>query len=126
MKTRELIRRLQEADPSGDIEVCVGKYDIHFLTKVQAYYDGAHTILVRDESKSGYNITGAIINRFGEKINLHLLSAQDVIDDDPEAPIEVRGGDPEQMKAMIKSWRVESRRDNQEVEEWAEGRRNDR
>jgi len=31
MKVKELIRRLQEADPSGEIEACVDNIDIHFV-----------------------------------------------------------------------------------------------
>lgn len=109
MKTSDLIRRLQEEDPTGDAEVCIGKYDIHFVSRQPSYYDGYHTILVRDASKTGYNITGAIINYVGVKIKLHVMDAEDVIDNNPDAPVEVRGSSSGHMVAQVEAWRKEAR-----------------
>lgn len=80
MKTKELIRQLQEADPSGEVEVCVGNVDIHFVDIEPAYYDGTLQVLKRDESKSPYyNIVGGKYCRTGSKVVLHTLSISDAI-----------------------------------------------
>ena len=78
MKTKELIRQLQDADPSGEIEVCVGNVDIHFVERLEAYYDGTLQVLTRDETRKGYKIVGGKYKRTGSKINLHTLSISDV------------------------------------------------
>lgn len=78
MKTKELIRLLNEEDPTGEEEVCVGNVDIHFVECLGAYYDGASQVLIRDESKS-HNIVGAKYKSKGKKIQIHTLSIQDAI-----------------------------------------------
>jgi hypothetical protein len=88
MKSKELIRLLQEQDPSGEIEVCVGNVDIHFLSCEPAYYDGPLQVLTRDESKKPYyNITGGMYFTSGSKLKLHLLSFRDVIENDPDTAV---------------------------------------
>lgn len=62
MKSKELIKQLQEIDPSGEIEVGVGRSDIYFVSKYPAYYDGPNFILTKDLSKTNYNIIGGTIN----------------------------------------------------------------
>lgn len=58
MKTKELIRQLQEADPEGNCEV-FSNGDIFFVQRLPWFYDGKPGILIRDESKQGsYNIKG--------------------------------------------------------------------
>lgn len=79
MKTKEVIRLLNECDPSGEKEVCVGNVDIHFIDMMPAYYDGPLQVLTRDESKQGYNITGGKYFRSGDKIQIHTLSFSDAI-----------------------------------------------
>lgn len=79
MKTKELIRRLQEEDPSGEIEVCVGNVDIHFVERMPAYYDGSLQVLKRDENNKYYNIVGGKYVRNGEKVSIHILSITDAI-----------------------------------------------
>lgn len=88
MKTKELIRQLQEADPSGEIEVAVGNTDIHFLELQPAYYDGPLQVLSRDLNSKYYNITGVTYKRTGSKICIHTLSASDVISQDDDAIID--------------------------------------
>lgn len=41
MKTKELIKKLMEADPSGEIECCINNLDIHFVRLDPASYVGA-------------------------------------------------------------------------------------
>lgn len=80
MKTKELIRLLNEEDPTGEEEVCVGNTDIHFVECLGAYYDGPSQVLERDESKSPYyNIVGAKYKSQGKKIQIHTLSIKDAI-----------------------------------------------
>lgn len=79
MKTKELIRRLQEEDPSGEIEVCVGNVDIHFVERMPAYYDGSLQVLIRNKNTKYYNIVGGKYVRSGDKVNIHTLSITDAI-----------------------------------------------
>src|SRR3990172_7574886 len=51
MKTADLIRRLQEADPTGELECVVGGEDVYFVQRLPMYYDGLPTLLVHDPSK---------------------------------------------------------------------------
>lgn len=61
MKTKELIRRLQEEDPTGELEVTVGKTDIYFIQTLPGYYDGCYQVLKRDQELEGrcYSVIGA-------------------------------------------------------------------
>ena len=85
MKTKDLIAALQENDPSGEIECCVGNADIHFVNVEPAYYDGRLQVLERDHSKDPYyNIVGAKRTSKGSKVVLHVYSIEDYISDNPE------------------------------------------
>jgi len=92
MKTKELIRRLNEADPSGEIECCVGNADIYYVSKEPAYWDGCLQVLKRDPKKEGkqYSIIGAEIHSEGEKICLNTMNFSDVLLNHPDAPIEIK------------------------------------
>lgn len=77
MKTKELIRLLQENDPSGELEV-VGSYgDIYFIERLPDYYDGKVNILIKDDEK----IIGMKQNIGKDKIVLAELSLEDVMTD---------------------------------------------
>ena len=89
MKTKELIKQLQEQDPSGELEVIAGGSPIYFIDCEPAYYDGALEILIQDASLSGYNIVGFKYTNKGNKIRLHLMDLDDVLLDDPELPVDV-------------------------------------
>lgn len=88
MKTRELIRLLQEVDPSGEEEVCIWNQDIHFVHAEPAYWDGCLEILKRDEDCEYYNIIGAEVRSHGHKISIEPLSIEDAIYNDPDLPVE--------------------------------------
>ena len=88
MKTKEVIRQLQEADPTGEAEVCVGNVDILFIDKSPAYYDGKLQVLERDENQKGYNIVGAKLLSNGIKIVINPMSIYDALWEDPELPID--------------------------------------
>ena len=51
MKVKDLIKQLQELDPTGEIEVCVGNSDIIDISLFPAYYDGYLQVLKKDLSK---------------------------------------------------------------------------
>lgn len=88
MKSSELIRRLQEEDPTGETEVCVGNLDIHFCSVEPSFWDGYLQVLSRDESKSPYyNLTGGKYVSKGNKIVLHLMSISDVLREDPDRAV---------------------------------------
>lgn len=89
MKTKELIRLLQEADPEGETECCINNNDIHFLDKMPAYWDGILEILQRDHSRDPYyNICGAKYTTKGFKINIRSLSITDAIGNDVNIKID--------------------------------------
>jgi len=97
MKTKELIQRLQEADPSGELECCVGNIDIYFITQEPAYYDGPLQVLTHDASlrDKAWSITGAKIVSSGTKVQIHTLSIEDVILDEvyeeKDFPVTIEG-----------------------------------
>lgn len=108
MKTKELIRQLQEADPSGELHVCVGNIDISFVSREPAYYDGRQEILECDEN---CGIRHARITGHGQKIQIHTLSIDDAIFQDPSLPVEIDTGNPQtdrEYKAMVLKWRKEA------------------
>jgi len=84
MKTKELIRQLLDADPTGEAEACVGNSDIHFVEKLPSYYDGDLQVLERDPNINGYNIIGGKYKRSGNKIKIHTLSFSDAITNSKE------------------------------------------
>jgi hypothetical protein len=115
MKTRELIRRLQEADPSGETECCVDNHDIFFVERQFAFYDGALEILIRDPTRQpNYDVVGGIIRRTGEKVRIHVLSLEDAIFDskDGQLPVEIEAADDVSRKSIeenVQRWRDDAR-----------------
>lgn len=111
MKTKELIAALQAADPSGEIEVCVDNKDIYFAEVVEAYWDGRLQRIVIDESKKPYySVVGAKVLASGNKLRLHTMGVEDVLDNDPDAPVDLT--DLERMPTSHTDWtqRVENMR----------------
>lgn len=116
MKTRDLIAALQEADPSGDIEVAVGNTDIHFVEKLPAYYDGCLQVLRRDPANEYYNIIGAEIRGRGDKLKIHTLSIREMLVNDAEAPVTFDGEYAQKHYAdNVEEWRDEMRKLDQEI-----------
>ncbi len=115
MKTRELIRQLQAADPGGELECCVDNHDILFVERQFAFYDGALEILVRDPGLQGqYDVVGGIIQRAGEKIRLHILSLEDALSEAQNGPfsVNIEGADDEtraRLEQQIDIWRKSAR-----------------
>jgi len=88
MISSEVIRMLQEADPTGQKEVCVNNMDIQFIETQPAYYDGSLQVLQRDSTKKGYNIVGGKYLRSGDKVVIHTLSIHDAIGYDPDIQVD--------------------------------------
>lgn len=78
MKSKELIKQLQELDPTGEIEVAVGNQDIWLVDCYPAYYDGNLQVLKRINSEY-YDITGVEFKIQGSKIDLRPMGFDDVI-----------------------------------------------
>ena len=88
MKTKELIKQLQEIDPSGELECCVGNADILFLDREPAYWDGCLQVLVKDEKG---RIVGGKYTCKGSKVIIKTLSFGDAIFDVYDFPVEFEG-----------------------------------
>lgn len=112
MKTHELIKQLQEADPSGELDVCVENIDILFVDLEPAYYDGLQQVLIRDKNKPHFNIVGAKVKRNGQKVTIHTLSIEDLFLDVPNAKIDLKelpARHKEDYKRRIEMWRKEAK-----------------
>ena len=116
MKTKEVIKRLQKADPSGELECCVEGEDIYDIDNWPAYYDGRLQVLIRDPNiKEYYNVMGAKYVSTGNKIVITPLSIEDAIFEDPEIPVEIPDGDT-YHKNKVEKYRKESRKLNKECD----------
>lgn len=89
MKTKELIRRLQEEDPDGEAEVNCGGDDIYVVERLPGYYDGSYQTLIHaPHRKPYYTPIGVTIRRRGDKVILKTLSVEDLLWDNPDALIQ--------------------------------------
>lgn len=121
MKTKELIRRLQEADPSGEAECVVDNHDIYFLDTVEGYWDGHHEVLVRDEAEQHFfNVIGAKISGRGRKVRLNVLPIEEVMlgFNMPDLPVDLSECGVHQRhryEEAVERWRQEARRASTEL-----------
>lgn len=121
MKTRELIRLLNEADPSGELECCVGNVDILDVSVEPSYWDGTLQVLRRDPEKEPYyNIVSADFIRSDEvnKVVINTHSISDAIYENPELPVGYIGFGGEyytKLERMVEETRESSRRVRQDV-----------
>jgi hypothetical protein len=120
MKTKELIRQLEEADPTGDEDVTVHGCDIFFVDSAPGYYDGCYQRLRRDPAKAPYfDIVGADYIGSGIKVVIHTYSVSDLIAHDPEAPIgyiDLSKGSRERYEQSVEERREEYRQMHQGIE----------
>lgn len=100
MKTRELIAELQKADPSGEIEVCVGNEPIYVVARGPAYYDGPLGMLIRDGAQ-GYDIVGYKFTQDGEKVDIEVMGLDDCILDNADLPVDVSEIQNERIRDRI-------------------------
>lgn len=98
MKTKELIKRLSDLDPTGEIDCCVSNEDIFTIERLPAYHDGSFEVLKRDASNPYYNVIGAELRRHGEKIVIKTLSVENALCIDPELAVHC---DDETLKMKI-------------------------
>jgi len=106
MKTKELIKQLQECDPTGEVEVVCDGGDIFTVINLPAYYDGSLKVLIRDDTlKPYYDVIGMREIREGRKVILQGMDLQDICwdIDNPESLI-IEGSDEfkESAKKHIK------------------------
>jgi len=88
VKTRDLVRLLNAADPTGEAECVVGGDDIYSVEKQPMYYDGRPWLLLREPSRAPYyDVIGLrLVN--GDKVRIRTLEAFDVFHDDPRCLVE--------------------------------------
>lgn len=106
MKTRDLIEALQQIDPDGCTECCVGNADIFDVSRQPAYYDGRLETLWRDMNRSGYNVSSATMTAFGTKIVIKPLSIETAIMNDPDLEVDTQGDT--HASDSVERWRRES------------------
>lgn len=116
MKTKELIKKLQEADPTGEVECCVENKDIYFLNQEGAYYDGPLEVLIHDESKKDkeWSVIGAKITRVGGKVQIRTLSIEDLIYDkvyqNKDFPVTIEGDSVDgRYQKRVEQWKEEAK-----------------
>lgn len=103
MKTNDLIKMLQEADPSGELEVVVGNVPIHFIAPEPAYWDGCYRRLIREPHESNeiyYDVTGIEFVSQGTKLVIHTLDYDMILLDDCNAQVKY---DTEQTRNKYES-----------------------
>ena len=112
MKTRELVRLLQEEDPGGDLEAVIDGVPIYVVERLPAFYDGNLQMLIQDEEKNPfYNVTGYKVTSKGEKVLLRSMNIRSVLWDNPEATVDLsglHGFSLEQWQKKVEKLRTES------------------
>lgn len=84
MKTKELIAKLQEVDPSGELHCCIGNIDIGSIYASVGYWDGCYQVLNYDNKGE---IISAEYKSNGYKVVIRTYSIFDVIFDNANIPI---------------------------------------
>lgn len=89
MKSKLLIKILQELDPSGDLEVSVGNTDIWGCQKLPSYYDGCQKLLVRDPENQWHDaLKKGLVRSDGFKIIIDPYDFETCFLDHPDLPVE--------------------------------------
>lgn len=72
MKTKEVIKMLNELDPSGEYQVCIENADIERFDVLPAYYDGRISVITEKEEKNRWFIPKKTeVTGSGTKLNLY-------------------------------------------------------
>ena len=115
MKTKELIKQLNDCDPSGELECCVENEDIYYVDVTPAYYNGRLQVLIREpRNENYYNIIGGKYFNEGKKVDIKVLSIEDIVLEDPDIPIEIPEGDIS-LKNLVEGYREEGRKIRDEI-----------
>ncbi len=131
MKTKELIRRLHEADPDGECECCIDNFDILNVARMESYWDGRLEVLVRDPTlidKVPYDLIGAKVTSKGDKIKIRTLSIEEALYMDAELPVDLSElGNPDfnrEWANKVAVWREEARQFERDILEERHRERN--
>ena len=119
MKTAEVIRLLQEADPTGETECCVENADIFFVDVQPAYYDGYLQVLKRDPTSKCYNVVGAKYTAKGQKVVIKVLTISDAIFEQEDLPVEFEDlspGNADYYRKLVEDRRALTRKICDDVE----------
>lgn len=121
MKTKELIALLQEADPTGELPVCVGNVSPYFVDVQPGYYDGCLQLLVEDPAlKPYYSVVGGKICSGGMKVKIVTMDLDSAIFDNPDLPVEYDSPYAERhYKKAVEAWREQARESQTKLAEWA-------
>ena len=113
MKTKELIKILNEIDPEGETEVVIENESAFFAYKEPAYYDGIMELILKNENGE---IIGGKYSSKGSKISLRPYGIMSAIYDFPELSVEydIANSKKEEYKKMVEQWRIESREIDEE------------
>lgn len=83
MKTKELIKLLQEEDPNGELDVVIGNAPVILVEKLPAFYDGK---LERFDDAVPFPTKARYVND-GHKISLRSYSIEDALWDNPDLEV---------------------------------------
>jgi hypothetical protein len=116
MKVKELIKLLQEEDPTGELEVAIDNQDIHYIDVVEAYWDGRLERVIKDSAIKGYNVIGGKVLSSGKKLRIHTIGIEDVICNDPDVDIDLSDLE-HNMPTSYKDWSEKIVKFRQEIKD---------
>ena|ERR1700742_1628707 len=108
MKTKDLIRLLNELDPTGEGHACIGNKDILSAHWEGSYYDGCLQVLKREGDFYEPDIVGAEIRSKGRKLVIEPWSISDALWNEPDMPVAFDGDFARKNYAeQVEKWRTE-------------------
>lgn len=124
MKVKELIEKLQAADPSREAEVAINNCTVHEITPVDpGYYDGTYIKVHFDKSArdfyNRYGVTAVERGAHLKKINIRYMDMEEAFLENPEAKWIPNGSTHEQeFLETIDKCRAGGRALRKEIEEF--------
>ena len=89
MKTKELIKLLQESDPNGEYDVCVDNLPVESVCAMDYYWDGIIEFVERDIN--GKPTDAGWRNNPNQKVRIYIDSVEKAVFDNPDLKIETSG-----------------------------------
>jgi hypothetical protein len=91
MKTKDFVKMLQEADPTGEAHVRMSGGFPHMAILLPGYYDGSYSYL---DEEGNY-----VVSRAGTKVDIYMMGIEEFVEHnyDPKDP-----NNWEKIKSMIK------------------------
>lgn len=116
MKSKDLIKKLQDLDPTGETEVYVGNCDILYVDLSPSYYDGRAQQFTTWQVYNEYGCSRPIAGKFragGEKIQIKAESFEDMAyyNEEMGLPFEVDTSENHKIDAMDYNARLKYERD---------------